>query len=88
LQDAAEQNPFVTPAQAGVQKSQECLDSRLRGNDSKDGENRFLSYLPMWSITAKLSYRAEGEMFLGFRTPTIFSRSANWIERTFWPLGF
>jgi hypothetical protein len=35
----------VTPAEAGVQKSQERLDSRLRGNDIKDLKNRFFSSL-------------------------------------------
>jgi hypothetical protein len=27
-------NPFVTPAETGVQKGMQMLDSRLRGNDS------------------------------------------------------
>jgi hypothetical protein len=39
--------PFVTPAEAGVQRSQEKLDSRLRGNDGKDGEKRFFRILPV-----------------------------------------
>jgi len=39
--------PFVTPAEAGVQRSQEKLDSRLRGNAGKDGEKRFFSILPV-----------------------------------------
>jgi len=34
-QIAEKQNSFVTPAEAGVQKNQERLDSRLRGNDIK-----------------------------------------------------
>ena len=42
-QNDEKHNLFVTPAQAGVQKSQEILDSRLRGNDSKDGEDGFFS---------------------------------------------
>jgi hypothetical protein len=46
LQLAEKHNPFVTPAEAGVQKSQKILDSRLCGNDGKDGENRFFSDLP------------------------------------------
>jgi hypothetical protein len=41
MKDVENRNPFVTPAQAGVQKSQESLDSRLRGNDSKEGKNWF-----------------------------------------------
>jgi hypothetical protein len=36
-------HPFVTPAKAGVQKSKERLDSRFRGNDSKDGKSRFFN---------------------------------------------
>jgi len=36
---------FVTPAQAGVQKSQQRLDSRLRGNDIKDPKDGFFSGL-------------------------------------------
>jgi hypothetical protein len=36
----------VTPAEAGVQKSPTRLDSRLRGNDDRDGENQFFSNLP------------------------------------------
>ena len=32
-------DPFVTPAEAGVQKSHKILDSRFRGNDNKNGEN-------------------------------------------------
>jgi len=43
---AEKHNPFVTPAEAGVQKSQKILDSRLRGNDGKDEENCFFSDLP------------------------------------------
>jgi len=38
-------HPFVTPAQAGVQKSQKRLDSRLRGNDSEEGQPRVFSNL-------------------------------------------
>jgi hypothetical protein len=40
-QVAEKHNPFVTPAQAGVQKSQEKLDSRLRGNDIEDPNTGF-----------------------------------------------
>ncbi|MCU0596827.1 MAG: hypothetical protein MUC98_15390 [Desulfobacterota bacterium] len=36
---------FVTPAQAGVQKSQAKLDSRLRGNDIKDLKDPLFSSL-------------------------------------------
>jgi hypothetical protein len=45
---------FVTPAQAGVQKSQKRLDSRsppsrgqasFSGNDSEEGQTRFFSNL-------------------------------------------
>jgi hypothetical protein len=44
-QDAEKHNPSATPAQAGVQKSKERLDSRFRGNDSRDGNNRLFSNL-------------------------------------------
>jgi hypothetical protein len=42
-QVAEKQDPSVTPAQAGVQKSCKGLDSRLRGNDSKDFKDGFFS---------------------------------------------
>ena len=46
LQVAEKRNPVVTPAEAGVQKSPKILDSRFRGNDSRDGENHFFINLP------------------------------------------
>jgi hypothetical protein len=41
----------VTPAEAGVQKSPKILDSRFRGNDSKDGKNHFFINLLMINDT-------------------------------------
>ena len=35
-QVAEKHNPFVTPAQAGLQKCVKSLDSRFRGNDEKE----------------------------------------------------
>jgi len=45
LQIAEKHILLVTPAQAGLQKSQEMLDSRLRGNDTKDDRKGFFSSL-------------------------------------------
>jgi hypothetical protein len=41
----------VTPAKAGVQKRWKILDSRLRGNDSQEGQNLFLSITLNFTIT-------------------------------------
>ena len=35
---------FVTPAEAGVYKSQEVIDSRLRGNDINQGIHKLILY--------------------------------------------
>ena len=39
---AEKRDRLVTPAEAGVQKSLNILDSRLRGNDNKDSKKPYL----------------------------------------------
>jgi hypothetical protein len=47
-QVAEKHDPFITPAEAGVQERPKRLDSRLRGNDSKYGENYFFNSLVIY----------------------------------------
>jgi hypothetical protein len=46
-QVAEKSNQAVTPAEAGVQKTVETLDSRFRGNDRKTDKKCFLSNMPV-----------------------------------------